>query len=109
MICWPAEHALGEGTRYGLARFRETSAAQELAEDAHTWQLEASSWTDEFPVRLIWRDEDDEQVCFTMETPELWRITPYETERAEGDPSDPLSTSGYGEAAAFRTTTLPIE
>lgn len=85
MIRWPEPDRLSPAGRRYLPRFRAT-AAGELEEDSHTWVLEATSWTDGFPVRLLWRNEERREVCFTLEEDGLWRLVPYETMPAEPRP-----------------------
>jgi hypothetical protein len=91
MIRWPEPHKVSPAARKYLPRFRETAAGQELAEDPHTWVLEATSWSDEFPVRLIWRNEDRREVCFILEEDGMWRLVPYETMPVVPNPYDLLS------------------
>ena len=95
MIQWPLiEKMLGGGARRGLVFFQGTSAAKDLADDARSWHLEATSWVDELPIRLIWSDERGEQVCFVLEEPGLWHLEQYETLPVEADLNDPLTACG---------------
>jgi hypothetical protein len=78
MIRWPDERRLSEAGRRHLAFFRQIGAADELSDDPETWELEATSWTDEFPGRLIWRDERRRERCFSVEDDGSWRFIPWE-------------------------------
>ena len=93
-IRWPDEHLLSKADRKNLDLFRATSASMELAADGHAWVLEATSWVDEFPVRMIWRNEEVRRVCFTLEDTGIWRLVPYDTAPAQPNPCDPLSPMG---------------
>ncbi len=85
VIRWPLETRVNEAVRKDLALFRATSLAQELAADAHTWEVEATSWASEFPVRIILRNEERREVCFTLEANGLFRLVRYENERVGSD------------------------
>jgi hypothetical protein len=95
MIQWPAEDkVMSDGAQHGLMMFRQTAAAQELEEDAHVWRLEASSWIDELPIRLIWSDEEGDELCFVVDEPGSWRLFRYETLHVDSDKEDPLTALG---------------
>ncbi|WP_394826469.1 hypothetical protein [Pendulispora albinea] len=74
MIRWPSEDHLSDGARHALARFRETAAAQDLAESEHVWKLEATSWSDELPAQLVWHDERQQVFRFYLEDPRTWWV-----------------------------------
>src|SRR3954469_10290902 len=93
MIRWPDERRLTRAARTNVGRFRVTAAALELAEDHHVWELLGTSWFDELPLRMVWRNEERREVCFTLEEDGLWRIARYETLPATPDPHDSLSPS----------------
>ncbi len=93
MIRWPDERRCGPAARKSLPQFRATSAAEDLAADPHTWELEATSWLAEFPVRLLWRNEEGREVRFTVEETGLWTLVPCETFPVPPNPDDPLSTA----------------
>jgi hypothetical protein len=94
MIRWPPESKLSAEDRLNLARFRRSAAAEELGDDAHTWELESTSWTGDYPVRLIWRNEEGQEVCFTIEDTGLWRLVPYASRFVPPRSEDPLTPLG---------------
>jgi hypothetical protein len=94
MLREPDERRLSEAHRRSLARFRATGAAAELRDDPHAWALEATSWLDEFPVRLIWRNEEGGALCFTLESDGMWRLASWASERIDSRPDDPMTALG---------------
>lgn len=94
MIRWPPESKLSAEDRLHLARFKRSAAAEELGDDAHTWELESSSWSGDYPVRLIWRNEDCQKVCFTIEDTGLWRLAPFASKFVAARPENPLTPMG---------------
>jgi hypothetical protein len=94
MIRWPSERFGSRTVRDEIARFRETSAACELAEDTHEWMLETASWTEEPPVQLIWRNEEGSEKCFTREESGEWTFAPVASDLVRAKTTDPLTPLG---------------
>jgi hypothetical protein len=94
MIVWPVERRLSDAYRGNLKRFAETAAALELEGDRRVWHLEATSWVDEFPVRLILRSREGNEVCFTLDEPGVWTLTVGDSIPVKPHPYDPLTPLG---------------
>lgn len=74
MIRWPDERTLRPVAREALARFRETTAALELAATNAHWEISALPWLDEAPLRVQLQNQDNDVVDFTLDEYGLWRL-----------------------------------
>ncbi|HEY3818228.1 MAG TPA: hypothetical protein VGL81_13705 [Polyangiaceae bacterium] len=72
--------------RHNLDAFQTTSAASELASDAHTWTAVAWSWVPGPPLRVTLRSERGDVVDFEMDEQGLWRMYPDPNEPKEPPP-----------------------
>ncbi|MBV9949227.1 MAG: hypothetical protein JOZ69_20425 [Myxococcales bacterium] len=73
MLRMPSHHVT-ETARRNLDRFRATSAASELDDDARTWTAVEWSWVPGPPFRVQFRSEDGETVDFLMDEAGNWRM-----------------------------------
>jgi len=71
MIEWP--NSQDETTEKVLSRFKETSLAAELEDDARTWSFLAWARKPEPPARMILRSDSGETATFTLDRAGLWR------------------------------------
>lgn len=63
--------------RDALERFRETTAALELASSKARWEISALPWLDEPPLRIQLQDQNsNDAVDFTLDEEGLWRLEP---------------------------------
>ncbi|HZU82292.1 MAG TPA: hypothetical protein VE987_05225 [Polyangiaceae bacterium] len=69
----PTQHVT-ETARRNLDRFRATSAASELEDDARTWTVVEWSWAEGPPLRVHLRSDDGGALEFVMDESGVWRI-----------------------------------
>ncbi len=77
MIHWPTR--LVPAATANLDRFKATSLARELEQDAHEWRFLSWAWTDELPVRLWLANEEGRSLAFTLDVGGLWTAQERET------------------------------
>jgi hypothetical protein len=63
-----------EPARRNLNRFRATSAASELEDDAHTWTVTEWSWSEGPPLRIHLQSDDGQAFDFLMDQTGVWRM-----------------------------------
>jgi hypothetical protein len=73
MLRMPTHHVT-QTARRNLDRFRATSAASELDDDARTWTVVEWSWAEGPPLRVQLRSEAGEVVDFVMDESGVWRM-----------------------------------
>ena len=75
MIAWPAEEKLTDVAKSNLARFKKTAASAELEDDgASTWAFHAFTHTGDPPLRVLLRNENGDEITFTMEADGRWLL-----------------------------------
>jgi hypothetical protein len=73
MLRLPTRHVT-PAARRNLEIFQATAAAQELTDDARTWDVVAWSWALGPPLRVTLRSERGEVVDFEMDEQSVWRM-----------------------------------
>jgi len=70
MIEWPTEPE--EGAEKALERFKKTSMAAELEDDARTWTFISWARKPDPPARMILRSDTGDHAEFTLEASGHW-------------------------------------
>jgi hypothetical protein len=73
MLRLPTRHVT-QAARRNLETFQTTSAAKQLADDRHTWDVIAWSWAPGPPLRMTLRSEQGEVVDFEMDREGVWSL-----------------------------------
>jgi len=75
MLHFPSRNVSLEASR-NLERFRNTSLARELENDARRWDVVEWSWAPGPPLRVQVRSEQGDVLEFVMDEPGIWRAHP---------------------------------
>ena len=73
MLVMPTRHVT-PAARRNLDRFRATSAACELQDDARRWTVIEWSWTESGPIRVNLRSDAGASVHFAMDASGVWQM-----------------------------------
>jgi hypothetical protein len=73
MLRMPTQHVT-EIARQNLSRFRATSAASELDDDARRWTVSEWTWAEGPPLRVQLRSDTGEVIDFVMDATGVWRL-----------------------------------